>query len=238
MNTLKYKDIAPAVLGRSQKGQDSLIQYTFLALGTTNKYYVEFGARDGIADSNVFFLRENLGWNGLLLDCMYENQALNLHKRVLTKDNIVDTFKEFNVPNEFDFLNVDIDGNDYWLLKEILGGKLGEQGYRPRVIMVETNVRFSPETNLVQKYDEKWFWQGSGWYGCAPRTMAAMAARHGYYPVHIHLDDMILVLKDVLEENGYEIPGFKTVYPHSNIPLYSDHRDNVFNPDMWMSPSP
>jgi hypothetical protein len=231
MNTLKYKDIAPAILGKSQKGQDSLLQYTFLALGTTNQYYVEFGARDGVLDSNTWFLRERLGWNGLLLDCLFENKDINLHKRTLTKDNIVNTFKEFNVPNEFDFLNIDIDGNDYWLLKSILEG-----GYKPRVIMVETNVRFSPETDLVQRYDENWYWQGSGWYGCSPLSMAILAEQHGYVPVHIHLDDMILVRADVLKENGYEPLPWNQVYPHSNIPLYSDHRDNVFNPDMWVTP--
>ena len=233
MNTLKYKDIAPAILGKSQKGQDSLLQYTFLALGVTNQYYVEFGARDGVLDSNTWFLRERLGWNGLLLDCMFENKEINLHKKVLTKDNIVDTFKEFSVPNEFDFLNIDIDGNDYWLLKSILEG-----GYRPRVIMVETNVRFSPETDLVQKYDENWYWQGSGWYGCSPRAMFRMALQHNYVPVHIHLDDMILVRQDVLQENGYKVPKWSDVYPKSNIPLYSDHRDNVFNPDMWITDTP
>ena len=233
MNQLKFKDITPAILGHSQKGQDSLLQYAFLALGVTNQYYVEFGARDGVADSNTWFLRERLGWNGLLLDCMYENKDINLHKRTLTKDNIVSIFNEFEVPKSFDFLSVDIDGNDYWLLREIL-----ESDFKPRVIMVETNVRFSPETELVQRYDENWFWQGSGWYGCSPKSMARMAARHGYHVVHIHLDDMILVHEDAMKEAGYEFPGFKVVYPHSNIPLYSDHRDNVFNPDMWVTPTP
>jgi hypothetical protein len=89
---------------------------------------------------------------------------------------------------------------------------------------------------LVQKYDDNWFWQGSGWYGASPRAMVKMAEKFGYVPVYIHLDDMILVRKEVLEENGYGIPSWETVYPKSNIPLYSDHRDNVFNPDMWVTP--
>lgn len=229
MNKLKFKEITPAVLGRSQKGQDSLIQYALLALGVTNKYYVEFGARDGVVESNTFFLRESLGWKGLLLDCLHENKEINLHKRHLSKDNIVDTFRELGVPESFDFMSVDIDGNDYWLLKEIL------KQYKPRVIMVETNVRFSPQTDLVQRYDEKWFWEGSGWYGCSPKCMAMMAAKFGYVPVCIHLDDMILVRKEDLEKNNYMIPAWDEIYPKSNIPLYSDHRNNVFNPDMWIT---
>jgi len=230
MKELNLNKVTPSVLGTSQKGQDSLIQHTFDVLGTTNKYFVEFGARDGVVESNTFYLRTNKGWNGLLLDCVTENQSINLHNRRLLESNIVEVFDEFNVPIEFDFLSVDIDGNDFWLLKRLLGK------YRPRVIMVETNVRFSPETDLVQKYDDNWFWQGSGWYGCSPRAMAKMADKHGYAPVHIHLDDMILVSRGELISNHIRIPEWKEIYPKSNIPLYDSHRDNVFNPDMWVTP--
>ena len=44
MNKLKYNQINPVSLGQSQKGQDSLIVYTFEELNVTNKYFVEFGA--------------------------------------------------------------------------------------------------------------------------------------------------------------------------------------------------
>jgi len=217
-------------LGRSQKGQDSFIDYTFEELGVTNKYFVEFGAADGIKDSNTFFLRKSKGWNGLLLDCQYENKEINLHKRILTKSNIASVFSEFYVPENFDFLSVDIDGNDFWLLNEIL------KKYSPRMIMVETNVRFNPEADLVQKYNDDWYWTGSGWYGCSPRAMAKMAAKHGYVPVYMHLDDMILLKEAELKEKNYEIPNWQNVYPESNIDLYNSHENNVFNPKMWITP--
>lgn len=230
MSKLRFNDIAPAILGHSQKGQDSFIQYAFLALGTTNNYFVEFGAGNGVADSNTFFLRDKLGWNGLLLDCMFENEEINLHKRKLTKSNIVSVFDKLKVPESFDFLSVDIDGNDYWLLQEILGK------YKPRVIMVETNVRFSPETDLVQKYDDDWLWQGAGWYGSSPRAMAKMAEKFGYTAVFIHLDDMILIRKEDLENNGYEIPKWEEVYPESRTKIYDYLVENTFNPRMWVTP--
>src|SRR5882724_3114752 len=231
MNKLEFQNITPQILGQSQKGQDSLIQYTFLALGTSNNYYVEFGAGNGITDSNTFFLKEMLGCTGLLLDCAYENKDINLHKRKLTKDNIVEIFEEFKVPESFDFLSVDIDGNDFWLLQKIL------MKYKPRVIMVETNVRFSPETELVQRYDDNWFWQGAGWYGASPRAMARMASNFGYTAVHIHLDDMILVRTDELKKNGYAIPTWESIYPEPRISLYDSHRENIFNPKKRITPN-
>jgi len=54
-------------LGKSQKGEDVSLKWTFDNLGTTNKYYVEFGAIDGHQDCNTFYFRENEEWTGLLL---------------------------------------------------------------------------------------------------------------------------------------------------------------------------
>ena len=49
------QNLAP--LGRSQKGEDVSLKWTFDNIGTTNKYYVEFGAIDGFEDCNsLYFL--------------------------------------------------------------------------------------------------------------------------------------------------------------------------------------
>lgn len=217
-----FETITPQILGNSQKGQDSLIQYTFSTLGTTNKYYVEFGACDGYQLSNTSYLRESQGWTGLLLegdDRYAENVNLNLYKRRITKDNICDIFQEFDVPKEHDFLCIDMDGIDYWIMESILKGE-----YRPRVIMIETNVRFEPEESYVLKYDPNWTWDGIKWYGVSPFALKKMFNQYDYVPVWIHIDDMIVVRKDVLAQSGYSEPDWEYVYPRSNVPLYNDHR--------------
>ena len=220
--TLIYEQIEPCSLGNSQKGQDSLIEFTFnTVVGTTNKYYVEFGACDGYQMSNTSYLREHQGWNGLLLEGdpgFPENESINLHIRRITKDNICDFFKEFDVPKEHDFLCIDMDGFDYWIMKSILEGQ-----YKPRVIMIETNVRFEPYESMTLKYNPDWNWDGGKWYGASPYAFKKLFNEHDYIPVWIHLDDMIVIRKDVLEENGYSEPDWEYVYPRSNAPLYSDH---------------
>lgn len=228
---LDLSDIVPKVLGKSQKGQDSLIEIIFEKISTTNKYYVEFGGADGVTSCNTWYFKNMKGWSGLLLDCDFENPAINLHRRHLTKENICSIFSEFKVPIDLDFLCVDIDGMDYWLLKEILSK------YTPRVLMVETNVRFAPYDSKVLKYDADWRWDawrpwrahadwrrdGRKWYGGSPYAFKKLLNSHGYDPIHIHLDDMLAVRKDVLEENGYEAPSWESVYSTPNIDLYKDH---------------
>ena len=50
-----------------------------------------------------------------------------------------------------------------------------------------------------------------------------MLNQHGYTPVHVHVDDIIAIRNDVLEENGFTEPSWNEVYPHSNVPLYRTH---------------
>ena len=154
-------------LGRSQKGEDVSLKWTFDNLGTTNKYYVEFGAIDGHQDCNTFYFRENEGWTGLLLESgkwfpVAPNDEINLKIETVSKDNINSIFKKYNVPYEFDLLSVDIDSFDYWVTKEIL------TQYSPRVVMVEVNVRFEPTESWRLKDDPNWDWNGKKWYGASP----------------------------------------------------------------------
>ena len=221
MKNLGFEQIVPQILGNSQKGQDSFIQHAFNIFGTTNKYYVEFGAEDGYYLSNTSYLREKKGWSGLLIEGKMgpEIPEINLRRRFILKDNICDLFKEFEVPIEHDFLCVDLDGNDYWIMKSILEG-----GYKPRVIMCENNVRFQPYESMVMKYNPNWYWDAVKWYGGSPYAFKKLFNQHDYIPVWIHIDDMIVVRKDVLIEFGYEEPDWNYVYPKANAKIYEEHR--------------
>lgn len=233
MSIIEYDKVRPAILGQSQKGQDSIIAHTFMSIGTTNQYYVEFGAADGIMSCNTWALRNIYGWDGLLLDHGYSNPEINLHQRRLNRDNVNSTFAEFNVPDVFDFLCVDIDGFDYWILKEIL------KDYAPRAIMVEVNVRFDPTESMVLKYDENWNWSDGAWYGASPYAMMKMLNSYDYVPVWITLDDMVAIDRGVLSQAGYSAPDWEYVYPAPRRSLYDSHTDSSgkiteMDSSMWM----
>ena len=72
------------------------------------------------------------GWHGLLLDGEHKNPQINLYKAWITSDTIVRTLEAHNVSRKLDFLSVDIDSVDFWVLRAILSA-----GFQPRVVSVE-----------------------------------------------------------------------------------------------------
>jgi len=212
-------EVVPQILGRSQKGQDAFIKTVFDIIGTGNKTFVEFGAHDGYSMSNTVYLRDN-GWKGLLIDCEYENLDINLQKRRLTKDNIVSIFKEFNVLKDVDFISIDTDGNDYWLLKEIL------KEYAPRLIQIESNVRFDPDVSLVKKYDENFAWDGIQWYGASPLAYKKLFNSNNYTIVYIHEDDIFAVNNNYLTDETIN-RNWSEIYPKDRWHIYRPHFDHI-----------
>lgn len=226
MKDLELEKVVPRVLGRSQKGQDSYIDRIFSVIPPENKFFVEFGAVDGEISCNTWYLKHYKGWTGLWLDRDYHNPSINLFCEKITSNNIVSIFEKYKVPSKFDFLSIDIDGIDYWVLESILGS------YQPSVIMIETNVRFDTYEVAKLKNIED-FQYTKGWYGASPYAINKMAENFGYKAVYLHLDDLFLVRKDKLSEADLAIE-WKKIHPRRNIELYNDHNDFVMNKNNWV----
>ena len=140
----------------SQNGEDGIIEAIFHRIGTINKYYVEFGVEDGL-QCNTGYLAAFKDWSGLMIESnikMYKKLVNNyshlpkikIAHHYITKDNINTVFREMNVPNEFDLLSIDIDGNDYWVWKAL-------QDYKPRVVIIEYNASYAPSQRWIIDYD-------------------------------------------------------------------------------------
>ncbi|MDP1614424.1 MAG: hypothetical protein Q8L68_01365 [Methylococcales bacterium] len=103
-----------------------------------------------------------------------------------------------------------------------------EGDYSPRFVMIETNVRFKPYESFCLKYNPNWVWDGVKWCGASPYAFKKLFNLHNYVPVWIHLDDMMVIRRDILENHGYEEPDWSYVYEQSNVPLYNDHRQGDY----------
>lgn len=156
----------------SQNGEDGCIQAIFAMIGTTNKYYVEFGVENGI-ECNTRYLMKHKGWKGLLMDGGFTNEELNLQQEFITAENIEELFAKHGVPQEFDLLSIDIDGNDYWVWKAI-------SHYSPRVVIMEYNACIPYEPAVTVSYDPEFSWDKTDYYGASLGAMVQLASQKGY----------------------------------------------------------
>lgn len=128
----------------SQNGEDGILLEIFNKIGTTNKYFVEFGAWDGVYLSNTANLRINHGWKGILLEGDVQKISTpEITHGFITPENINDIFEKNMVPKEFDLLSIDIDGDDYWCWKAC--------NYSPRVVVIEFQSSLDPTIPMVSE---------------------------------------------------------------------------------------
>jgi hypothetical protein len=86
------------------------------------------------------------GWRGILFDGEFSNDEINLRKEFIIPSTVGDVFKKYNVPKDVDYISVDIDSCDVFVLEAILSAR-----YRPRVVTIEYNCMIdihAPITNL------------------------------------------------------------------------------------------
>ena len=96
----------------SQNGEDGIIAAIFAVIGTTDRYFVEFGVEDGAVCNTALLLRQ--GWKGLQMDSRDGNLP-RIKREFVSAENISTLFDKYGVPNVFDLLSIDIDGNDFWV---------------------------------------------------------------------------------------------------------------------------
>jgi hypothetical protein len=142
----------------SQFGEDGIILQILSALpeGKKNKWCVEFGAWDGIYLSVTLVLRER-GYRSVLIEgspdrfekleetCAKERQSIPVNCFVSSygENSFDSVLSKTPIPQDFDLLVVDIDGNDYNVWK-------GVSRYRPKVVCIECNPTFPDDVVFIQ----------------------------------------------------------------------------------------
>ncbi len=144
----------------SQTGEDGIIKKILNILPENDKWCVEFGAWDGIFLSNVRNLIEQSGYFAILIEgskrkyeelsknySEYENViAINTFVGFSDIDNLDEILKDTPIPENFDFLSIDVDGNDYHIWNAI-------SKYNPKLVCIEFNPTIPTEIRFVQVAD-------------------------------------------------------------------------------------
>lgn len=169
----------------SQNGEDGIINEIFTRIGTTNKYFVEFGVTDGLESNSLHLLYNQ--WQGLWIEGNPEDirkinksfsdfinaGKITVKNEFITAENIESIFKSANVPADLDLLSIDIDYNTYYVWEAITN-------YRPRVVVIEYNSNFPPDTHFVVKYNPKRMWDGTSYFGASLLALERLGKSKGY----------------------------------------------------------
>ncbi len=153
----------------AQNGEDKIAARIFAEIGTVNQVAVEFGALDGWHSSNTAHFREQ-GWRCHLWDSGPLDPMVAY--AVMTAENVNQVFAEAGVPQAFDLLSIDIDGNDLWVWKALT--------YRPQVVIIEYNPFWGVRKSRTVPYDPARQWDGTIYYGASIAALTRLGAQKGY----------------------------------------------------------
>lgn len=181
----------------SQFGEDGVIEKIFdIITPGQNPWCVEFGAWDGVHFSNTYNLIKNKGWRAALIEPEKRRyqELLKTHKdngKVLClnkfinfrgKDTLDKILSGTPIPKDFNFLSIDIDGNDYYIWESL-------RRYRPKVVIIEFNPTIPHDVEYVQAKD---FGVNQG---SSLLSLVKLAKRKGYELIAATDANAIFVIK-------------------------------------------
>jgi hypothetical protein len=144
----------------SECGEDGILSEMFQRLGLKAGFCVDVGANDGRAFSSTWNLLNTAQWRGLLIE-----KDLDAHSKAATgyADNkrvtllhaeattagptsLEALLRGRGVPTDFEYLCIDVEGNDYHLWKSL-------RAFVPKVVQVAFNPTISNDILFIQQDD-------------------------------------------------------------------------------------
>ena len=165
-----------------------------------NRTAVDIGAGDGMRWSNTYALFLN-GWKGIGVEFdgrkfvklarayRYFPDVYACRNRA-TPSNIAPLLKSYETPADLAVLSLDIDGNDYWVLRAIL------EQFRPQLIVTEINEKIPPPIRFVVKYDPD-FQLRHHFFGYSMAVLADLCDEFGYIILALEYNNAFLAPKEL-----------------------------------------
>lgn len=183
----------------SQDGEDGLIEYIFNNIGTDSKYCVEIGAGQITSMPNCKHFMDN-GWDGIMFERKRKKNTpehrdqYNIKPESISDENINDILSKYNVPDNIDFISLDIDGQDYYVWKEMT--------FRPKVFLVEFNEGLGPEESKVMQRDIEHYRHRDKtyYYGATIKAFKELGKKKGYTLLCKVGRNLVFILNELLPE--------------------------------------
>lgn len=211
----------------SQFGDDGIIQWLINNIEISADLFIEFGVED-YRESNTRFLLMNNNWSGFVMDGSADNVRSIIGSEYywrheiyakgvfIDKDNINDIIRGFGISGELGLLHIDIDGNDYWIWKEI-------KGISPEIVILEYNSIFGIDRSITVPYDKNFNRTASHYsnlyFGASLKALYELSVEKGYAFVgcnsagnnayFVKRERLNSVVKEVSLEEGYVVSKFR-----------------------------
>lgn len=187
----------------SQSGEDGVIGKCLELLPARDHWCVEFGAWDGLHLSNTANLIVNGGYSAVLIEGdaskfealrrnFADNKAVVAMNRFvgLREDDGLDSIlRQTPIPADFDFLSIDIDGNDYHVWQ-------ATAKYRPKLVCIEFNPTIPTEVGFVQERNPNIK------HGSSLKALAELADGKGYELISVLSWNAIFVRRELFPSFG------------------------------------
>jgi hypothetical protein len=181
----------------SQSGEDGVIEAMIGALNIKKGNFVELGVgprtalsleTDGI-EANTRRLKEQ-GWRGLWMDGGTYPAFYEVNKEWVTAFNINLLFEKYGVPNEFDLVSIDVDGQDPYIWMAI--------EYQPKIVIVECNGNFEYGDSRIMPFDINHVYDGTTWFGASVTALEKIGKSKGYVMVYTNAVNCFFVRRNLL----------------------------------------
>jgi hypothetical protein len=175
--------------GFSQNGEDGILDVLRGQLLSSNRYFIEIGASNGIENNSAWLVVAEK-YSGIMIDGdpkqvqrakrTIANYSIGAecHRMFVKKDNLGE-LKSMAFHHDPDVFSLDIDGNDYYIAEAILEG-----GFRPRIFVVEYNSVYGPERSMTIEYQPDFVFSNAHptqlYYGVSIAGWRKLFDRYGY----------------------------------------------------------
>lgn len=199
----------------SQFGDDGIIQYLIdnVEIKKNERKFIEIGVGD-YSESNTRFLLMKDYWEGLILDgskkiltvkkkyydLIWKNK-LKVGCEWITKDNINDIIQKYKCDNDVGVLSIDVDGNDYWIWKNI-------NIIKPIIVVIEYNSLFGKKNKTLVPYFENF-------------------QRYSAHKSGLYWGSSVSALVDLGRSKGYDLVGGNSA--GVNLYFVRNDRRNLLN---------
>lgn len=172
----------------SQFDDDGIIQWLVNNLEFPNKTFIEFGV-ENYREPNTRFLMMNDNWSGFVMDGSEQNVSYIIDSECywkyelfakavfIDRENINEILSSCPFDKEVGILHIDLDGNDYWIWKEI-------EVISPIFVVLEYNGAFGIDRAITIPYNKNFVRTNSHYsnlyWGASLRALHQLSKQRWY----------------------------------------------------------